>query len=152
MTRWLLMTPSWFDAYHWNHSLDDNHHWITICPFSVVCVRYWVTLGILSILTLSFDPLSRWDVMVWSGSCWSSCQYNFQSKVHEGFSIELQTHIARVLPGYFLAKGVLLLWSIYTTQQPINWGCFWNHCTPLMAQKRHTGFANLTLVLFRCGL
>ena len=27
--------------------------------FEVVCVRYWVTLGILSVLTLSFDPLSR---------------------------------------------------------------------------------------------
>ena len=46
----------------------------------VVCVRYWVALGILSVAALSSDSLPK------------------------------------LFPGYFLAKGLLLLWTVYSTQ------------------------------------
>ena len=46
----------------------------------VVCVRYWVALGILSVAALSSDSLPK------------------------------------LFPGYFLAKGLLLLWTVYSKQ------------------------------------
>ena len=52
---------------------------IQISP-QVVCVRYWVALGILSVAALSSDSLPKF------------------------------------FPGYFLAKGLLLLWTVYSKQ------------------------------------
>merc|ERR550517_1722950 len=46
----------------------------------VVCLRYWVALGILSVAALSSDSLPK------------------------------------LFPGYFLAKGLLLLWTVYSKQ------------------------------------
>ena len=46
----------------------------------VVCVRYWVALGILSVAALSSDSLPK------------------------------------LFPGYFLAKGLILLWTVYSKQ------------------------------------
>ena len=46
----------------------------------MVCVRYWVALGILSVAALSSDSLPKF------------------------------------FPGYFLAKGLLLLWTVYSKQ------------------------------------
>ena len=46
----------------------------------VVCVRYWVALGILSVAALSSDSFPK------------------------------------LFPGYFLAKGLLLLWTVYSKQ------------------------------------
>ena len=51
------------------------------CEGAVVCVRYWVALGVLSVAALSMDNLPK------------------------------------IFPGYFLAKGLLMLYAAYS-QQP----------------------------------
>ena len=105
----------------------------------MVCVRYWVTLGILSVLTLSFDPLSRFEEerYIFKRTCQTLLWFcDTVSGVIGEVSINwniapslvglISVVFLRVLPGYFLAKGVLALWSIYSSQQPINWGLY--HC------------------------
>ena len=67
------LTDTYFDQ---NQEVQPN---ILISP-QVVCVRYWVALGILSVAALSSDTLPKF------------------------------------FPGYFLAKGLLLLWTVYSKQ------------------------------------
>ena len=78
--RWSsrTLTDTYFNQ---NQEVQPN---ISISP-QVVCVRYWVALGILSVAALSSDSLPKF------------------------------------FPGYFLAKGLLLLWTVYS-KQPGTWG------------------------------
>ena len=111
--RWLRSgrTARWSSSTLTDAYSNQNQE---VQPFSispqVVCVRYWVALGILSVAALSSDSLPKF------------------------------------FPGYFLAKGLLLLWTVYS-KQPGTWGA-----SPSLKSSCFSGLQQFWwLIYFECA-